>query len=242
MRTEVVDRVRAKLRGMADVRPRRLPGGTRAVAALEFALVAPFLLTAALGLYDLANAALTMRRLTIAADAIAQIATAAAVNADNTNTLTREQAWAASTAPFALLPGLRAQPMGDYSVVLSAVVFRLADRSCTANCTYLAATAWSGTFQGIATQRQCGDLTAVADDLPPSPTTLPASAFGPASLLVVDMAYTFHPLFASVFTGDMRFTRSAYFPPRTGSFDKWVRYVSPPDQVVHCRGYDTGDS
>lgn len=213
----------------------------RAVAALEFAILAPFLLAATLGLYDLATAFITWRRITVATQSIVEIATASAANADNTNSLTEEQAWTASTALFALLPQLRSEPPTAYSVVVSAVVFRPKDKQCARRCSYVANTAWSRTVQGVGPQRSCGQLADAPNGADPGPTTLPIDVFGPASLLVVDVTYSFRPLFSGLVWGDLRISRAAYFPPRTGSTGNWIRYAASADAAVRCPGYRPGD-
>lgn len=71
-----------------------------------------------LSMYDITNGWLAWRRLTAAAQAVGQIATLLAVNADGTNSLTVDQAWRASTAVYASMPEMRVAD-ARYGVTMS---------------------------------------------------------------------------------------------------------------------------
>jgi Flp pilus assembly protein TadG len=182
----------------------------RGVAALEFALRAPALIVIMLSLYDVTSAVISWWQLSAAAGAIARIATNLAATNTNTNILTIEKATTASTAVFALMPTLATTPGSRYGVVISSVVMTPTTPGCTSGCTYVANTAWSLALQGSPSTRPCGTLSLVPDGQPASSTTLPADAFTPSPLVVVDVIYDFAPLFTNLFGAGLRFMESAY--------------------------------
>jgi Flp pilus assembly protein TadG len=55
------------------------------------------------------------------------------------------------------------------------------------------------------------------DDAPPSRATLPRSAYGPGSLVAIDVVFDFEPTFGSGFVPPIRIARSAYVLPRYAS-------------------------
>jgi Flp pilus assembly protein TadG len=207
---------------------------------VEFALVAPVLVILLVGARDLSVGIATWWHVTQAAKAIGQIATATAANTDQTNSLTATEAYAAATAVFPLLPQLVSTAAKDFGVVLSAVVFTptaAVVTPCTGACLYAAAVAWSHVPLGGAAARPCGALTQAADTAAPSPTTLPASAFSAAPLLVVDLSVTFRPIFTSLLAAAIPLTRTVYLPLRTGPDSAWVRYVDTGSAQPMCPGF-----
>jgi Flp pilus assembly protein TadG len=208
------------------------------LAALEFALVTPVLITLAMGLYDLVAATTTWWHLTQAAQAIGQIASSTAANPNQTNTLTKTQAYNASTAIYPLVPQLTSNSASIFSVVLTGVVFTPTVAGCTASCQYTAAVAWSHTLLGIAAARSCGALLSVADSAAPSPATLPADMFSSAPLLVVDVSFTFQPVFRTFVKAAFPMARTAYVPMRIGLDIQWMRYIDPADPThAMCAGF-----
>ena len=224
-------------------RRQRARGG---VAAIEFALVAPLMVVSCAGLYDLTTGFLAWQRLNLATLAIAQIATAMAAGSTVTNTLSLAQAQTASSAIYAYLPDTLSAAPSSFSVTLSSVVMLPAVPGCVSNCTYTAHVAWTGVYQGTPSpslERPCdasggSALNSVPDTASPSPGTLPADVYSVAPLLVVDVTYTFRPLFLTMFSGDVLMRRPVYFPARAGLTESWIQY-SPgaSDPTVQCPGY-----
>jgi hypothetical protein len=84
--------------------------------------------------------------------------------------------------------------------------------NCTASCT--------PTVMWTTGSRSCDStITAVADTSTYSPTTLPTDVYGPGSVIVVDVFYTFTPTFGAAYMPSISIERSAYMAPRN------VRYV-----------------
>ncbi len=197
---------------------RRLAAARGALAGIEFAIVVPVLLAMLAGVVDLSRAVITMRRLTVAAEDVALVASTMAVQASALNTLSSQQAWQATTAPFALFPNWRSAT-GGFSVTLSAVEFTPTPAGCTTACSgYVPRTRWSVSNRaGAVALRPCGALSVVANGSPDRMTTLPAGAVGQTSLLIGDVSTVFVPLFTGLFVGPVTLLRSAYIPPRVSN-------------------------
>ena len=210
------------------VRMLKLLQARRGLAGVEFAIIVPLLLTLLCGVVDLSRAILLSRRLTLAASYTATIASTMAVQASNLNALSGQQAWQASTAPFAVFPNWLSPPIpGSFSITLSSVVFVASSESYTAHV------AWSvANPSGQTRLRSCGTLTSVPDSASISLDTLPVDTFGPTSILVADVSGVFTPAFTSVFVSPFTLQRSDFVSPRinngvvlTGSF---------PGPVITC--------
>lgn len=204
--------------------PRRLVQGREALAALEFALVLPVMITALLATTDVALATITGRRLEAAVQSVAEIASAQAAQLNNRNTLTSAQVAIATNAVFGIFPPWKtAIGTGLFAMTLTGVVFTAQPYGCQSNCTYTAQVAWSAANQyGKSEIRPCGPLTMAANTAAVSASTLPAGAFGATSLMVADIDYTYHPVFFNFVMGNVRMQRSAYVPPRIGNGTTFV--------------------
>lgn len=221
---------------------RDLAAARGALAGIEFALIFPALFGMLAGVVDVSLAVITARRLTVAAGDVALIASTMAVQSSTLNALSGNQAWQATTAPFATFPAWRSTARGSngFSITLSAVDF--APNGCAAGCAgYTATTRWSvGNPTGQLVLRPCGALAAVPDGGSSSMTTLPAGVFGPTSLLVGDVSTVFVPLFTGVFVGPLTMLHSAYVPPRVNN---GVQLTDPgPGPSVTCPAQPNGGS
>ena len=207
----------------------------RAVAAVEFALMLPMLLVCLAGATDLSRAAITARKLTVAAQDVAMIASTMAVQTSTLGSLSGQQAWQATTAPFALFPqwlsaqsGPGAQPT-VFAITLSGIGFSASGGG------YTAATQWSvANPLGQVRWRPCGVLAAVANDGPVTLGSLPTKVFGPTSLLVADVSTVFTPVFTSVFIGNVPMSRSAFVSPRENNSVALSDTGSAPTEI--CSG------
>ncbi len=216
------------------------------LAALEFGLILPLLVTMVTGSYDLTAAFIAWRRVSAAALAIGEIATGqAAASTTDMNILSQSQASAAASAAYAYLPTLLQASPPAFGVTLSSIVMTPTVAGCTIGCTYTAHVAWSGVFQGSGTVRPCDAvqgtsvISSASDSAAPSPTTLPADIFSAAPLLVVDISYTFQPMFFTFITGNVVMAQSSYLSPRTGINTAWTQYLpsGANDTTTLCAGY-----
>ncbi len=210
----------------------------RGIAVVEFALVTPVMFLIPVGMIDLTNGFTAQRRVSEAALAVGQIATGLAAQPNTTNSLTTAQAQSAASAIFASLPTLLGAPANTFSVTLTSVVMTPTVAGCTSACTYRANVAWSHVLYGSATTaRACGQLTSAAAGTAPSASQLPADAFTAAPLLVVDVRFTFTPLFFTFVKNSISMSALTYLPPRTGTNTQWVRYVDSSPASHLCPGY-----
>ena len=191
----------------------------RGVAALEFALVIPILITALLATTDIALATITWRNVTATAQEIAEIASAMAVQPNSSNQLTDAQALTSTDAVFGIFPGWKSLVNTNaFAVTMSDVAFTPTVYGCQSGCTYTAQVAWSySNPYGKNVLRSCITLTQANNNVAPSYTTLPAGAYGATSALVVDVAYTYQPLFFGFVIQNIPMMATAYVPPRIGN-------------------------
>jgi len=216
------------------------------LAALEFAMIAPLLVAGVAGLYDLSTALIAWKRVAMAAQSIAEIATDLAATTSDTNILNVTKVTNATSAAYAYLPTLLTAAPNAFGVTLSSVVMVPNPTTCTSACTYTAHVAWSGVFQGSGAMRPCdaragvSALSFVADGSSPSSTTLPVDMQSSGlPVLVVDVVYTFKPIFFTYIGANIQMAQSAYFSPRTGLMSNWVQYffAGAPDTTSLCPGY-----
>lgn len=210
--------------------------------AIEFALIAPVMFTLLAGSYDVTQVFIAMRRVTSTAQEIVQIATEQAVQPDQSNALTVQQAYQAMTAIYAMIPRLRSgADTSPYSVTLSAIVFAANTPSCAAGST-CANVAWSTALSLSATKvrRKCGMVTQVAPTEQATMTNIATLGMTTIkSVVVADVSYTHQPLFSGFVTGPVTLRRTAFLPPRAGDPAQYVQYdkgnVSTNTDI--CSGY-----
>lgn len=207
----------------AVVRPDFL-SDRRGVAALEFALVLPFLLLLIGGTFEYAR---FIRQARLIAEASSGIAGILAMNVSSS--ISSIDLHYANDAIMLIFPQVLADAAAkkiewnnDIMISMAGISFSPTVSGCTASCTYKATVAWTGGDQ----QRACGALlTMVADTARPDPSTLPVSLFTPvansqgsnsppAFVIVADLSFTWTPLLFSSLTGAVKVTRSAYINPR----------------------------
>jgi Flp pilus assembly protein TadG len=213
---------------------------------MEFAFIAPVMVTMLAGLYDLTTAFIAWRRVTAAALAIGEIATGeAASGITNTNVLSQSQAVAAASAVYPYLPSLLQPSPPAFGVAISSIVMTVTVPGCTVGCTYTAHVAWSGVFEGTGQARPCDTvqgtsvLNSVSNTAGPSPADLPEDLFSPAPVLVVDVTYTYQPMFFTFITGNVVMAQSSYLSPRAGLTTAWIQYFpsGASDTTGLCAGY-----
>lgn len=198
--------------------------------AIEFALVAPVMFGILAGSYDITQILIAMRRATSTAQEIAQIATELAVQPDQSNALTVNQAKQAMTAIYAMIPGLKTgTDTSQYSVTLSAIVF-VANAGCVVGgkCTYVGTIMWSIALPSPGqpvTRTLCSSVTQVTSDQQATIGNLPTTGMTTlTSVVVADVSYKYQPLFSGFVTGPITLQRTAFLPPRAGKPSQYVQY------------------
>ena len=185
---------------------------------LEFTLIAPFLLALLFGSYELTRFINTTRQISNLSNSIAQLF------AQNTSgTITDTDLHFAIDSTMVTFPNVLgdAHQQGiwwyqDVHVTMSSVAFSPTVTGCTSNCTYNAKVMWTTGSRPCST-----NLTPVADTATSSPGTLPTDAFGPGSIIVVDVVYNYRPIVATTLLGIKTISRSTFIQPRYVSSVKY---------------------
>jgi Flp pilus assembly pilin Flp len=217
--------------------PKKFIRAQTGVAAIEFALLLPLLILIMLGSFELQRYLRIERQLTLTAENIAaMVAQRQSIENDVLN-LDYDIA-------YHTFPAARDEPPKLWWHVLvhqiSGVIFTPTVAGCTKNCTYAANLTWNwptyDTGFGLgALRRQCGPITPTPDSAQPTGATLPASMFGPGSMIAVDLRYEFKPLFGSMFMPTIILSRRGYANARFAS--PYLKIVAGGSSLLRCPGY-----
>lgn len=193
---------------------------TGAVSAIEFAFWAPVLCLMMLGGVDVTRYVIATGRISDVASTIGQMLS---VNTSGKVNYVDLQFYHDSAMVIypAVLADAKQQNVSwsnDMAITMSSVTFTATPQGCTSNCSYVPKVVWSAGSN----PRSCTAAMTAAkyDTSAPSAKTLPPDVFGPTSLLVVDVVFTFRPLFLSknpvTFSNILPITisRSFYISPR----------------------------
>lgn len=196
----------------------------RASAAIEFALIGPFLFMVMAGVYEVSREVNTARRLTTVASSAATM-----IASDANGSITYLDLHYAFDSTMVTFPGVLSDSFAkgilwsnDITISMAGISFVPTSPLCVLLCTYKPKVVWTGG----AAKRTCGStLTSASDSSTPTPTTLPSDLFNqvpspnggnnaPPFAVVVDVTYTWTPLIFSRFFGPLTLSRSAYISPR----------------------------
>lgn len=212
------------------------------IAALEFGLIAPFAIYTLLAAGDIGNALSMERRLTNAADTIAQIISQQSTNGTIATSITDANIVTAFNSIMVTFPDVfhDAASKGlvweaDIQPIVSSVIFgtqsqcvvSITSSTALPNCT-TATAVWSAGFNygsSFTTMRPCGPMTLEQASTPSlSYSTMPSGLYLPGSVIVVDITYVFTPNWTRWLTGPFTIHRSAYIQPR---FFTQIPYTGP---------------
>jgi len=179
--------------------------------AVEFGLALPVLGLMLVGFVELDRYAWATRQLETSANAIAQMLS------QSQKVEPTDMKYAQDSVmvlfPRALQDSARLGKSWDSVVQVGMSEFNFAPSvpGCVSACAYQAKVGWSG---GSA-RRPCNTvMTPVPDSTTPSKTTLPSDAYGPNSVIVVDLTFSYRPLFAEKIFGPLTIKRTSYLQPR----------------------------
>ena len=191
-----------------------------AVAASEFAMISPILLTLTVVAFDFGRYVLATQRVEAVANSIAEMLSqtdpgAGAVESGDGTVNDTTLHWFYDSAMFTFPDALNTANQQGVAwwnllvVNMASVKFVATPTGCTTTCAYVPTVVWSTGW------RSCGSTITSANDVAnPTPTTLPADIFGPNSQIVVDVSYTFYPTFGASLLPTIPIERSAYMSPR----------------------------
>ena len=203
---------------------------TRAVSAVEFALIFPVLLVLMLAGIQLVTYINATRKVELIAQSISQMISQAQPPQNSTTaTVNATDLHFSFDSALVLFPYLMKdaprqglQWWQDIAITFASVNFTQTASNCTgttdlSNC-YAAKVVWTSTGTTGGNYRPCTPAQLPADNTAaPSRATLPRSVFGPGSLIAVDVVFTFRPSFGARFIPAMRIARSMYVQPRYAS-------------------------
>ena len=210
-----------------------------AVAAVEFALLAPLLVFVMVVEFDVYRYVMTTQRLEIVAESVAEM-------------------FASATAsPSALVPGNGVVADWDINFYMNSAYFVYPEiltspavqqgsawwtamEVDTAGIAmiqktpgvYTPTTVWHGTNQSGGNTRQCNTTYNIVNNSSvATPATLPAGVIGPNAIIAVDVRTTFQPTFGAAYMPAIPIVRSVFMTPRNVPF---VEYHGTGWMAVNC--------
>jgi Flp pilus assembly protein TadG len=208
----------------------RLRSDRRGLAMLEFAIVAPVMVTMATAGFDIARALIAWQEVQAAAEWAAAGAAILSVQADSSTSLTLQQAQAAMSSIYGTIPQVKSKLWtGAYGITMSSVQW-----SCSSNCTvFTPYLAWTTSLYGLAPSettsnidtaffRTCGtalqQVAAVPSDSTVLTTVPTLNVSTNSNFVMVDIHFQYVPLLPFAFiTGPIDFYTTFTFPNPIGA-------------------------
>ncbi len=212
-----------------DQIPRRFLVSARASSAVEFALIFPCLLMLMLLGFQVVAYVNAVRRVELLATSISEMISQAPPPSPSTTIATVSAAdihfsYDAGLVVFPyLMKDAARQNMSwwqdieiDYaSIQFTAIPGANCNGKPDLSACYLASVVWTSSGTTGLNYRPCViPQLAASNTAAPSNTTLPAGIFGPNSIIVVDVVFTFTPTFGARYMPAFRIARSTYVKPR----------------------------
>ncbi|TGD98628.1 TadE/TadG family type IV pilus assembly protein [Methylobacterium nonmethylotrophicum] len=233
---------------------RRFRAAEDGLAAAELALILPVLLTIMLGGIQLVAYINAVRKVELVVQSISQMISQTSPPDASTSVATVNAAdlHFSYDAALVLFPYLMddAKRQGkswwqDITINYASIQFTQVATTCSdgsdLSACYVANVVWTstGTTQPAsgAAFRPCGvPQVPAANNAAPTRSALPRSVYGPASLIVVDVVFTFTPTFGTQILQPIRIARSAYVQPRYASL---VNYDTTNNDGIatRCPGF-----
>ncbi len=244
--------------------PKGLRSARRAIATLEFALIAPVMFVLLSGTYDVARVLILWSEVNDAANTIAITATNIAVaNADGTVQITYSQAQQALSLVYAEMPWVRLGiEQGARTASLSSISFQAVTGSCTPsssqNCyipvvgfslAYADSVKLAGNTPGNTSSFSAGNATrsctATITQIGPTDayktgqtalnTLRTDNVTSPDPIMVADVSYTYTPIYHFITGGTIVLQRTVFSPLRSGT----TAYVGGSNATGNCSGNPT---
>ncbi len=210
-----------------------------AVAAIEFALLAPVLVFFMLVEFDVYRYVMTTQRLEYVAESVAEMF--ASATASPMATIPGNGVVADSDINFYMNSALFVYPeILTSPAVMQGASWYIAMEVDTAAIAmiqyfpgvYTPTTIWHGANQSAGNTRQCNTIySIVSNSSVPTPSTLPSGVVGPNAIIVVDVRTTFQPTFGASYMPTISIVRSVFMSPRNVPF---VEYHGTGSSAVLC--------
>jgi Flp pilus assembly protein TadG len=187
----------------------RLRTADKGVAAVEFAVLLPFMLFVYVGSTELSQAMMSSRKASVIARSLADLVSQQPINTDLT-AAQLDDIFTGAAAIMAPFPG------ASLKMTVSSVEFAAKTPPATG---YDARTKWTVAKNGGAL-RACGMLSSAPDGTNGGTTTIPAGLYGPGSIIVADVAYVYTPSFGggllawSTSSSSVQMRRTMFMRPR----------------------------
>ena len=206
----------------------RFRDSTRAMAAVEFAIALPVLLTLMMLGTQVVNYVNAVRKVELLASSMSEmISQKAPPTGSTTATVNQLDLHFSYDSALVIFPYLMADGprqgvawWQDIYIDYASVQFtKIAGTTCPSTgdqspC-YVANVVWTSTGTTGGNQRVCTlPQTAMNNTAAPTNTSIPRSIFGAGSIIVVDVVFTYHPTFAASVMPSLRIARSVYVQPR----------------------------
>jgi Flp pilus assembly protein TadG len=210
---------------------RRIRREEDGIAAVEFAMILPLMLTLYIGTAEMTNAIMASRKETLVArtlsDLIAQQASGVdLVEADLDGIFNAATAIMAPFNPAVL------------KMTITSVEF-VANAGAASGTGFDAKPRWTAVRNG-STKRPCAVLTKVNNTDTPAANNMPVGIYGAGSVIVADTSYTYVPNFGSTFmswdTNGITFSHTTYMRPRNTTLINY-KPASVPATSTICAAY-----
>ena len=179
----------------------------RGIAALEFAIGAPMMIVLLLAGVDTGRYVVATKRLDSVAATIGQM-----ISVSQSGSVSNTDLQFFHDSAMVIFPQVlsdsHAQNIAwgnDIGITMTSVTFS------KSGSTWVPAVLWTG---GTNPRSCTTTLLSAPDTAAPSRLTLPTDVFGPTSLIVVDVTYSFRPTIAPAFLKTIPIARSYYLAPR----------------------------
>lgn len=204
------------------------------IAAVEFALILPFMVVLYLGTAELTYGLMANRKMTLVARALSDLV---AQEQDSTG-ITDAEITDVFNAARAIM-----SPYDNTPLRMSVSSIEFVSNGATPPV-YTARTKWTAVYFDTAlkgTPRPCGTnaITQVSNTASPSSNTLPVGLYGAGTIIVADVSYAFKPPFSGSFLSwstsqsSINFAQTTYMRPRMQA-EILYNTTSPPSGRTKC--------
>lgn len=243
--------------------PARFVGSTRGTVAIEFAFAMPVLIVLLMFGIELVTYVNCVRKVELLATSISEMISQSTENQQcvqgtpgaTTTYVCSQDLHFSYDAGLVVFPYLMTDARRqnttwwqDINIDFASVQFNAINgTTCPAGSDqspcYTASVVWTSTGTTGTNYRACGTAPGKAplqlpmnDTSPPNKLYLPRSTFGAGSIIVIDIVYTFHPIFAGNLMPTLTIARSVYVRPRYASL---IDYSTTGNDGIAtlCPGY-----